>query len=261
MSLPFQALRLLYRSLPDPLGSALLPARDFYLRRRHEREADRQHKEDVRQLVTSVAPKLAEAARPYQRKLLIDGGFNNCLVMDNMVQQLKGFQFYGFEVNREYFEASARRLQTRHPNILAMNFQAVSDHDGPVLFRIAGERQGPHIAEGTTILPPGQLADMPESDQSYSVDAVDFSRWLREIFLMHSNGQPPYVAVKMDIEGAEYEVLEKMVRDRTIHHVNDLIVEFHARRFDDAVRPSILRREKVLKEQIAAANVRLHEWI
>lgn len=252
MGLPYRTLRSLYRSLPHSLGNVLRPVKDSYLHRRHE--------EEVRQLVSSVASQIADAASPYARKILVDCGFNTGLVMENMIGSLKGFEFYGFEVNRDYFGDAAKRLQVRHPNILAMNFQAVSDHDGQAQFHIVGARSGPYIAEATTILPPGQMGDIPDSEPSHSVDAIDFSRWLRETFVKHSNGQPPYVAVKMDIEGAEYDVLEKMVKDGTINYVNDLIVEFHSRRFDEAVKPSILRREHDLRQQISAAHVRLHEW-
>ena len=60
---------------------------------------------------------------------------------------------------------------------------------------------------------------------------IDFSRWLSANFSIRD-----YIIVKMDIEGAEYEVLEKMIRDGTLQMVNELYVEFH-QHMNDNISP------------------------
>ena len=55
-----------------------------------------------------------------------------------------------------------------------------------------------------------------------SVQAIDFSRWLQASF-----SKKDTVYVKMDIEGAEYAVLNRMMEKGTIRLVNKLFVEFH----------------------------------
>lgn len=52
------------------------------------------------------------------------------------------------------------------------------------------------------------------------VEAVDFSEWLKQFI----NDE---VIIKMDIEGAEFPVLEKMIMDKTIFIPKKLMVEFH----------------------------------
>jgi FkbM family methyltransferase len=54
------------------------------------------------------------------------------------------------------------------------------------------------------------------------VDCIDFSQWLKETV-------KPYwhVTIKMDIEGAEYAVLKKMLNENTIMLAKNLYVEFH----------------------------------
>jgi FkbM family methyltransferase len=54
------------------------------------------------------------------------------------------------------------------------------------------------------------------------VKTIDLSAWIKDTF---SEGDTIYL--KMDIEGAEYPVLEKMVQDKTINMVNKLFVEYH----------------------------------
>jgi len=60
------------------------------------------------------------------------------------------------------------------------------------------------------------------------VDAVDFSQWLRE-----NCEEPDYAIIKMDIEGAEYDVLEKLIADDTIRLIDELRVEFHQQMNED----------------------------
>ncbi len=55
------------------------------------------------------------------------------------------------------------------------------------------------------------------------VPCIDFSAWLKANF----NDQDTLV-VKMNIEGAEYDVLEKCIADGTIHLIDELIVQWHA---------------------------------
>lgn len=54
------------------------------------------------------------------------------------------------------------------------------------------------------------------------VDTVDLSKWLAD------NTRPSdYVILKLDVEGAEYDILEKMLRDGTLDRLAYLFVEWH----------------------------------
>ena len=66
------------------------------------------------------------------------------------------------------------------------------------------------------------------------VPCFDFSAWLRTL------PEPP--VVKLDIEGAEFPVLEKLVADRTDAHVAKLLVEWH----DDKMPDFAERRASLL---------------
>lgn len=54
------------------------------------------------------------------------------------------------------------------------------------------------------------------------VPCVDFSGWLKVYAPLAE-----YIVLKMDIEGAEYLVLPKMIADGSIDYVDELYVEFH----------------------------------
>lgn len=54
------------------------------------------------------------------------------------------------------------------------------------------------------------------------VPCIDFSAWLDEHF---ADGDKP--VVKIDIEGAEYPLLERMISDGTDGLVSELLIEWH----------------------------------
>lgn len=59
------------------------------------------------------------------------------------------------------------------------------------------------------------------------VASVDFGDWLKENFTTDDT-----IYVKLDIEGAEYAVLDKMFHDRTIRYVDQFFLEFHSTLMD-----------------------------
>ena len=54
------------------------------------------------------------------------------------------------------------------------------------------------------------------------MDAVDFSQWIINNF-----NKNDYIICKMNIEGAEYDILEKMIEDGSIQYVNKCYIAFH----------------------------------
>jgi len=52
------------------------------------------------------------------------------------------------------------------------------------------------------------------------VESFDFSEWVKQF-------KDDYLLVKMDIEGAEFPVLEKMLKDDTVSCIDKLLCEFH----------------------------------
>lgn len=55
-----------------------------------------------------------------------------------------------------------------------------------------------------------------------TVESFDFSKWLKDT--IHPDD---YVICKLDVEGAEYEVLKKCIKDGTIQLLDKLDAEFH----------------------------------
>ena len=61
--------------------------------------------------------------------------------------------------------------------------------------------------------------------QTKKVQAIDLSSWILKNFSEKDN-----IILKMDIEGSEYDVLEKMIKDGSIYLINELWIEFHPKK-------------------------------
>jgi FkbM family methyltransferase len=59
-------------------------------------------------------------------------------------------------------------------------------------------------------------------DRPLKVQCIDFSKWIIDNF-----SKDDFIIVKIDIEGAEYKVLDKMMADKSIEYINELYVEWH----------------------------------
>jgi hypothetical protein len=97
------------------------------------------------------------------------------------------------------------------PSLTVLN-KAIWVSDGTLEFHMESDISGSN-----------SLIKDPKRDyKSITVESFDFSRWLE-----HSFSIDDYVILSMDIEGAEYEVLDKLLKDETIKYLDRLYVELH----------------------------------
>lgn len=84
------------------------------------------------------------------------------------------------------------------------------------------------------------------------VDTIDFSQWMKSAFDLDSD----YIILKMDIEGAEYDVLRKMIDDGVMPHVKVLILDAHYKKIglDKKVHVGLMK-------EISALGVKIKDKI
>jgi FkbM family methyltransferase len=249
-------LRRAYRSLPTAARGWFAPLRDFYVDR-HIPDA-RRH---LNALIQPVAAQISQAAALHKgQKIFVDCGFNTGEVLQGFIDVLpKDFKYYGFDVNEPLFGQAALGLLHRNPEIVSLQFQAVSDRDGEAEFFFSGTNHGLVIGEGTTIVQ-GKLPDATQYDRPQKVRAIDFSNWVAQMVRNYTSGRPPYVVIKMDIEGAECLVLEHMADMGTLNNINILIIEFHSNQFEGNLRQEYEMREDRLRGILADRGVQFIEW-
>lgn len=88
-----------------------------------------------------------------------------------------------------------------------------------------------------------------EHNPKIKVRTFDFPKWLEQF-------KDDYVVVKMDVEGAEFPILERMLDDGTITIPSLLLVEFHPNK----VIEYTTTHKNELVEEIKKRGVELEEW-
>lgn len=136
------------------------------------------------------------------------------------------------------FEANPRlipRFPTK-PNATVLN-KAIWISEEGIEFYLAENTVSSSIIKDKKT---GKLSKAP-----VRVESVDFGQWLKSNFTKND-----FILVKLDIEGAEYDVLEKMLTDGTMKYVDDLRVEFH----NDKVGVP-MEKDTALTKQIEALGI------
>ena len=98
---------------------------------------------------------------------------------------------------------------------------AVTTYDGNITFISDSKRHtggaGATISEDS----------MSATGMRYQVNATDILTLLRQARIRQNN----FVVVQLDIEGAEYDVLWRLLLSRYIHFINRIAVEWHHTNF------------------------------
>jgi FkbM family methyltransferase len=103
----------------------------------------------------------------------------------------------------------------------------------------------------STILDGGRRID---AGNSVEVPLIDFPAFVRE-----KAAAGGIAFVKMDIEGAELDILEVMDRDGLFEHVRSLVAETHERKFGE-LRPRYRALRQAIAQRYAPTKVNL-DWI
>lgn len=157
------------------------------------------------------------------RKIFIDCGANLGVVLADFIRKLPEHEFYAFEPNPDLLASIRGEVaRTGHAHVTVFD-QAVWTHNGTANLYL-----GHH--ESSTLLLGKRVPPMYDQQIDYmhpvQVPCIDFSAWLAD-----ETRPGDEVTVKMDIEGAEYPVLRKMIDDGTLELVSVLYVEWHYNRF------------------------------
>ena len=170
------------------------------------------------------------------RKIFVDCGYCRgevtkefqALFLDPL-HPMYGSEFFAFEPNPYLYELFAKS----NPDVTVYN-QACWIFDGEVEFyNVIVDKFGRNnrLTESSTLHPVKNERNLRvhRATEKMCVPAIDFSRWLLESFSINDK-----IWIKMDIEGAEYQVLRKMIKDESIGLVDRLYVEFHDQKCNEA---------------------------
>lgn len=186
------------------------------------------------------------------RKIFIDCGANDgCSVrkFKKIIKNHEDYEMYSFEPNSVFHEA----ILNTGSNLIN---KAVWIKDEEVdFFIVTIDRYGKsNKSTGASTLNAEKNnwnKRVHQEVQAERVQGIDLSNWIIENFNPEDE-----IILKMDIEGSEYDVLEKMLQDGSMFYINQLWVEFHKQKCG----VSMERHDKLNKE-LDSLNIYIdREW-
>lgn len=154
--------------------------------------------------------------RPEGRFVFIDGGAHRGETIKTFKKSTlyseHRWNIYSFECNPQVLEILRERF-SQSDDVEIIN-KAMWIHSQGLEFYFAKS-----TLEGNVV----KNLHTPRERKSTHVESIDFGDWLKENFKIEDT-----IHVKLDIEGAEYEILDKMFRDGSIRYVDKFYIEFHS---------------------------------
>ncbi len=147
-------------------------------------------------------------------KIFLDCGAwegNSVSQFKNLYSDSKDYKIYCFECNPDILSRLKKNVDA------TVIEKAVWEKDGERSFKRGLGR----YSESSTLITAKRVIHFNKRDFC-RVQCVDFSAWMK------NNLSPDdYIVCKLNIEGAEYKVLNKLIHDGTINWINELYVEWH----------------------------------
>lgn len=167
------------------------------------------------------------------------------------------WKIYSWEANPYTYQHFITIDRFKHLNLTAYN-AAVSDENGTIKFHVqsATDRHGRTTKSGTgsSVISLDQWhCKGGDFVEEVEVSKIDLSQWMSD-----NLSNDDYVILKMDIEGSEYVVLEKIIKSGLITMIKKLYIEWHSNMFSDPT-PIKIREDCILKE-FQKCNIPVENW-
>jgi len=200
---------------------------------------------------------LHRSARP-GRVLFVDGGAN-------LGQAFSAFSrhfptdtvaFELFEPNPHCRAALETVLSAHDGRAVRLHEAALSVRDGEtLLYGLSGDEGGP-LSQGASIVR-HQHDIFYDADPAtaIAVPTVDFCEYLKRQSAAYGT-----IVVKLDVEGAEIDILEGLIGRDCLRLIDTLYVEFHSHFLSASKRPTERQREQRIRTALAASGVHVRIW-
>lgn len=170
----------------------------------------------------------------------------------------KNFYFELFEPNENCEEYLNKFCCSKGKNFTFHNC-AISTENKIINFYGVDESEGGLTSEGGSIVENHNSAIYAFNNNRniIQVNAIDFKK-----YILLRKDEYNKIIIKMDIEGAEVDVLEDLIESGTMQHISIIYVEFHSVYKIGEERMLTIKREKNIIHKIKKdfPNVKLRIW-
>ena len=183
----------------------------------------------------------------------------------NLGQSYKWFKkFFNHEnVNFELFEPNPNCCEklNRLPEIISGKVKlhkvaAGSSNTKSQFYGIFYDEGGKYSEGGSIVKEHDSYWQQVSEKNAISVDVINFSE-----YVLNKKKEFDKIIVKMDIEGAEVDLLENLIETKMIHKIDVLYVEFHSeyqsREFSNITKN---REDKIINNLSKIPNLKFRIW-
>ena len=145
------------------------------------------------------------------RKVFLDCGAHKATSIKKFREEYpnsKDYEIISFECNPKF------KSILENTNGITFYNKAVWVKDGIEKFYIG------HGASSSLIH--GKTRGNLDFDNPIEVDCIDLSKWITENF-----DKDDYIILKLDVEGAEYSILQNLLDTNYISYINEIYLEWH----------------------------------
>jgi len=148
------------------------------------------------------------------------------------------WECYCFEANPitykmskpKYLELLNQGFDIKHFNAAVSDKKGTVDVNCAVAYYYDESEEGSFTSQGSNILndrpTPSSMTRYDEN--THKVRSIDFSGFIREVA-----SPDDFILIKMDIEGSEFSVIDKLIYDNNLQYINDIYIEFHEHFFEN----------------------------
>ncbi len=181
------------------------------------------------------------------KKVFIDGGAHIGESVDlffELYPDAKEYEIHSFEPNPDNWEAIEKKLTKLHKVGLWDNNSKMS------YFKGNGEDKS---AGGTFLLM--KHSGKVDYDNPIASKVIRLSQWIRDNFEMGD-----YIVLKLDIEGAEYAVLDDLIDTGVISWIDELLGELHGTGPNGRILSLPISVRPNMEARLHNLGIELKEW-
>jgi len=196
-------------------------------------------------------------------KYFLDGGTHFGQGLRNIIRKEKidhTWSIHSWEANPNTYKEYNGGSHWPHAKINFYN-QALSTQNGEIelLVQSVKEKGRDFISatgQGSTTHPLGEFREnvhQGKFTEKLKVPSIDFVQWIEK----NTTGKD-YVIIKLDIEGNEYSILEKLVKSKCTKQISKMYIEWHGHFMADPEKYK--ERRNQIEAVLTNKGIQLEDW-
>ena len=175
----------------------------------------------------------------------------------------KSWKIYSWEANPYTYKKNL--LENKKYNKFNVQFynSALSTYDGTIDIMVVQQitkhtKEIVNTGQGSTTLPADKFKNISRKEsqilEKINIECIDFSQWINK-----NTTDTDKIIIKLDIEGAEYDVLEKLISSVDLNRITKMYIEWHS--YALANPEQYDARQQIIEEKLKSYKIEVISWV